>query len=198
MDWRSSPECTELMPPMDDFSNSLLALLEEAMGEFPYVDAASKANALALFLTPILRTAIAGPVPLALIDAPQAGTGKSLLTRLLATIVTGRSAAIMTAPASDEEFRKKITSHLLSGTSLMLFDNIEGPLRAGSLAAALTTETWSDRILGQSAMVTLPQKVTWTATGNNLAVAGDLARRCYWIRLDAQTSRPWQRTGFRY
>ncbi len=23
MDWRSSPECTELMPPMDDFSNSL-------------------------------------------------------------------------------------------------------------------------------------------------------------------------------
>jgi hypothetical protein len=24
MDWRSSPECTELMPPMDDFSNSLL------------------------------------------------------------------------------------------------------------------------------------------------------------------------------
>jgi hypothetical protein len=24
MDWRSSPQCTELMPPMDDFSNSLL------------------------------------------------------------------------------------------------------------------------------------------------------------------------------
>jgi CheY-like chemotaxis protein len=23
MDWRSSPECTELMPPIDDFSNSL-------------------------------------------------------------------------------------------------------------------------------------------------------------------------------
>jgi|SoiMetStandDraft_2_1073263.scaffolds.fasta_scaffold08569_1 hypothetical protein len=23
MDWRSSPECTALMPPMDDFSNSL-------------------------------------------------------------------------------------------------------------------------------------------------------------------------------
>src|SRR5215470_15154351 len=25
MDWRSSPKCTELMPPMNDFSNSLLA-----------------------------------------------------------------------------------------------------------------------------------------------------------------------------
>jgi hypothetical protein len=119
------------------------------------------------------------------------------LTRVLALIATGRSAAIMTAPAGDEEFRKKITATLLSGTALILLDNVEAPLLAGSLAAALTTETWSDRILGQSAMVTLPQKVTWVATGNNLALAGDLARRCYWIRLDAQTSRPWQRTDFR-
>jgi DNA polymerase-1 len=184
-------------PTPEDIQRAL-ALLEEAIGEFPYADDASKANALALLLTPIVRTAIAGPVPLALVDAPQAGTGKSLLTRVLALIATGRSAAIMTAPAGDEEFRKKITATLLSGTSLILLDNVEGPLLAGSLAAALTTDTWSDRILGQSAMVTLPQKVTWVATGNNLALAGDLARRCYWIRLDAQTSRPWQRTGFRH
>jgi DNA polymerase-1 len=186
-----------LTPTPEDIQRAL-ALLDEAIGEFPYVDDASKANALALLLTPILRTAIAGPVPLALVDAPQAGTGKSLLTRVLALIATGRSAAIMTAPAGDEEFRKKITATLLSGTSLILLDNVEAPLLAGSLAAALTTDTWSDRILGQSAMVTLPQKVTWVATGNNLALAGDLARRCYWIRLDAQTARPWQRVGFRH
>ena len=175
-----------------------LALLDEALGEFPYVDDASKANALALLLTPILRPAIAGPVPLALVDAPQAGTGKSLLTRVMAMMATGRPAAMMTAPAGDEEFRKEITATLLSGTALILLDNVEGPLLAGSLAAALTTDTWSDRILGQSTMVTLGQKVTWVATGNNLRLAGDLARRCYWIRLDAQTSRPWQRTGFRH
>jgi hypothetical protein len=148
----------------------------------------SKANALALLLTPMLRSAIAGPVPLALIDAPQAGTGKSLLTQVLALIATGRSAAMMTVPAGDEETRKKITASLLSGTSLILLDNVAAPLLAGSLAAALTTETWSDRLLGQSAMVTLPQKVTWVATGNNIALGGDLARRCYWVRLDAQTS----------
>jgi DNA polymerase-1 len=190
------PPLPSIPPPAD--VQRALALLDEAIGEFPYVDDASQANALALLLTPILRTAIAGPVPLALIDAPQAGTGKSLLTRVLALIATGRSAAIMTAPAGDEEFRKKITATLLSGTSLILLDNVEAPLLAGSLAAALTTDTWSDRILGQSAMVTLPQKVTWVATGNNLSLGGDLARRCYWIRLDAQTSRPWQRTGFRH
>src|SRR5215471_17681997 len=47
-------------------------------------------------------------------------------------------------------------------------------------------------------MVTLPQKVTWACSGNNIALGGDIARRCYWIRLDAQTSRPWQREGFRH
>jgi hypothetical protein len=184
-------------PTADDLQRAL-ALIEEALDEFPYIDAASKANAFALLLTPLLRPAIPGPVPLALVDAPAAGTGKTLLTRTIAQIATGRSAAIMTAPAGSEEFRKKITATLLSGTTLILLDNVEGPLLAGSLAAALTTDIWSDRILGQSAIVTLPQKVTWACSGNNLAVAGDIARRCYWIRLDAQTSRPWQRTGFRH
>src|SRR5215467_14168606 len=28
MDWRSSPECPALMPPKDDFSNSLLACVQ--------------------------------------------------------------------------------------------------------------------------------------------------------------------------
>src|SRR5215471_21504128 len=37
MDWRSSPECTELMPPMDDFSNSLLELLKEAVPTLTHV-----------------------------------------------------------------------------------------------------------------------------------------------------------------
>jgi hypothetical protein len=184
-------------PTSDDIAQAL-ALIDEAIGEFPYVDDASKANALALLSTPILRTAIAAPVPLALIDAPQAGTGKSLLTQVLSVIATGRSAAIMTAPAGNEEFRKKVTATLLSGTSLILLDNVEGTLLAGPLAAALTAGTWSDRILGQSAMVTLPQKVTWMATGNNLSLAGDLARRCFWVRLNAGTAHPWQRTGFRH
>jgi hypothetical protein len=30
-------------------------------------------------------------------------------------------------------------------------------------------------------------------TGNNLALGGDMPRRCYWIRMDAEESRPWLR-----
>jgi hypothetical protein len=81
----------------------------------------------------------------------------------------------------------------------MFFDNVEHTLSSPSLAAALTTSEWSDRILGRSEMTrAIPQRATWIATGNNLKVGGDLARRCYSIRLDAQTARPWTRTGFRH
>jgi DNA polymerase-1 len=175
-----------------------LRLLHEPLEGFPFVDEAAQANALALLLTPLLRHAITGPVPLALIDAPQAGTGKSLLARVIALIATGRPAAMMTAPGSEDEWRKRVTSLLLAGANLIVIDNVEGALTAPSLAAALTTDVWSDRILGASEMVTLAQRATWLATGNNIRPGGDLPRRCYWIRLDAKTSRPWQRTGFRF
>ena len=36
------------------------------------------------------------------------------------------------------------------------------------------------------------------ATGNNLQVGGDMPRRCYPIRLDAQTARPWTRRDFKH
>jgi hypothetical protein len=42
------------------------------------------------------------------------------------------------------------------------------------------------------------QRATWIATGNNIQLCGDLPRRCYWIRLDARESRPWQRKNFKH
>src|SRR5262249_56860022 len=57
---------------------------------------------------------------------------------------------------------------------------------------------WSDRVLGESTKVVLPQRSVWAATGNNLKVGHDLARRAYWIRLDARVARPWTRTTFKH
>ena len=184
-------------PSSSDVSAALM-MIQEPLEGFPFTDEAALANTLALLLTPILRHAINGPVPLSLIDAPQAGTGKSLLARVVSMINTGQSAAMMTAPGSDEEWRKRLTASLLSGSNLIIVDNVEGALNAPSLAAALTTDIWTDRLLGVSEMVTLAQRATWIANGNNIRPGGDLPRRCYWIRLDAKTSRPWQRTGFRF
>ena len=88
------PVCTTgrksslVVPPIPTHPSSQqikqsLALIDEAIGEFPYTDTPSRANAIALLLTPLIRHAITGQVPIALLDAPQQGTGKSLLGKVV-------------------------------------------------------------------------------------------------------------------
>lgn len=172
-----------------------LALIDEAIGDFPYVDAAARANLLALLLTPILRPALTGHVPLALLDKPKAGTGASLLAEVVATVTTGRPAAMMGAPDDEAEWEKAITATLLSGATVITIDNVTHPLASGQLSRALTAKTWQSRILGASENALIPVQATWIATGNNIRLGGDIPRRCYRIRLDAECSRPWDRTG---
>ena len=194
-----------------------LRLIDSAFGDFPFVEdlnaqlefvpadchdpglakhSASRANALAAALTPLVRPMVDGPTPLALIDAPAPGTGKTLLTEVISIIATGRPAPLFSAPREEEEWRKQITAHLCDGISMIVIDNVRDRLESAQLSKALTASVWSDRILGHSTTVQLPVRCTWLATGNNISVGGDLPRRCYWIRLDAQTSAPHLRHDF--
>jgi hypothetical protein len=192
-------KCPEI--PADPTSEEVRAgldLLNEAVGEFPYEDRFSAANTLGMIITSPIRPAIDGPVPLGLLDAPQAGTGKTLLAEVLAITGTGRAGEMLGAPRDDEEWRKQITAKLIGGSTLIIVDNVEGRIHAPSLARALTARTWTDRVLGRSETATVRQRATWIATGNNIQLGGDLSRRCYWIRLDAKQSRPWQRENFKH
>jgi hypothetical protein len=173
-------------------------LIEEVIGDFPFDGPASRANALGALITPIVRPVIVGPAPLALLDAPQQGTGKSLLASVIAVLATGRPAAMMAASDSDEEWRKRITATLASGATVITLDNLAGRLESASLASALTSVEWQDRVLGVSKMVSLPNRATWLATGNNIRLGGDMQRRCYWVRLDAQSGEPWRRGAFKH
>ena len=199
--YRPAPgfECPEIpeKPAREDV-RSALDLINEAVGEFPYSDRASAANTLALLITMLIRPAIPGLIPLGLIDAPQAGTGKSLLAEVLVKMGTGRDAEMAGDKRTDEEWGKQITSQLIAGRTTIIIDNVEGALHAPNLARALTSKTWTDRVLGLSKMATVRQRATWIATGNNIILRGDLPRRCYWIRLDAKESRPWKREKFKH
>jgi hypothetical protein len=174
-------------------------LLMKVIGDFPFADAPSRANALAILFSLLMRPVITGHVPLAIIDAPMQGTGKTLLVTALGMIAAG-SVASESIPSkdNDDEWRKKITSILLAASSFVLLDNIPDNTTIDSppLAAALTSSEWSDRLLGRNNAIRLPSRVVWAATGNNLRVAGDMPRRSYSIRLDANAERPWERTGF--
>lgn len=172
-----------------------VALVDELLCDFPWDTAADRANAWALLLTPLVR-AIIGQVPMALIDAPEPGTGKGLLVKVCSIVTTGHAAALMAWPASDEELEKKVSATLMAGNTVVVFDNVEGMIKSPVLAAVLTADSWQGRTLGRSEMVTMPNRATWAATGNNIDVGGDLARRCYRIRLDARQAQPWLRGGW--
>lgn len=169
-------------------------LMNELLGDFPFQTDADKANALAFLLTPFLREMIQGPVPMGLIEAPAAGTGKGLLANALTIPATGNFLETIPQRQSDDEWRKAITAKLLEMPTHILFDNLTGTLRSAALEAALTSELWADRMLGETRIVRMKIRTIWLATGNNLQVAGDLYRRTVWIRLDAKMEHPEDRT----
>lgn len=176
------------------------AFIQEPLTDFPFDSEASKTNALALLLTPVCRPMIAGLVPLCLLDKPQPGTGASLLADVIAVVGTGRQAAMMAPPKSDEECEKRIGGFLFSGQTILIIDNVEGYLYFASLATLLTGPTYLTRVLGQTKMVRLPNRGTYIVTGNNIKLDSNIARRCYLCRMDAHEASPWMRDtkSFKY
>jgi hypothetical protein len=192
------------VPPVPDHPTpaqlgNAVASLRRLIQDFPFADRASHANALAILFSLLMRPVIRGHVPMAVVVAPVQGTGKTLLVSVLATVAVGRvSGESVPARANEDEWRKKVTSILLSAAPFVLLDNIpdNSTIDAPALAAALTSHEWSDRLLGGNQTARLPARAVWVATGNNLRVAGDMPRRCYTISLDANAERPWERGGF--
>jgi hypothetical protein len=186
-------------------AKALLALVDD----FPFVriedpaagtddgGMAHRAVWLAALLTPLARFSIAGPCPLFMFDANTPGTGKSLLTDVIAILCTGRIMPRTTYPDSDEEMRKRITAIALAGDLLMLIDNIAAPFGGSSLDSALTAMTWRDRVLGRSESTPeLPLSTVWYGTGNNVVYRGDALRRVIPCRLETAEERPEERSGF--
>src|SRR3974377_629194 len=173
-------------------------MVSELIADFPFVDDASRTNAIASMLTPVCRPAIKGPAPLALYDATTQGTGKTLLSEVVSLITSGRECALFSAPRDAEEWRRLLTSVLREGSAVVVIDNLSYRLDSGDLCKALTETTHGDRILGKSQTLNLPVRCAWIATGNNIQLGGDMPRRCYWVRMDAKCSKPFQRPGFKH
>jgi hypothetical protein len=190
----------ESWPEWDGSASSAASFIfDEVLCDFPFAKEADRAHALALMLLPIVRPAISGPTPLHMIDAPVQGTGKSLLAEVCLMPTIGPNVAGSSgAGREEEEWRKKIITELLKGQPYIFFDNLVGKVQSASLAGAITSTQWSDRLLGTMTSVTLPVACVWVATGNNCQLDEDLVRRSLWIRLDAETERPEERLEFRH
>jgi hypothetical protein len=197
-------DLTETFPDIDSHPSSeavqrAVAMLNDVVVDFPFRDDACRSAWLASLLTPLAREAYRGCTgPLFLFDANTRGSGKGLLSDVSSLIVMGRTATRMTAPREDEEFRKRITSIVEKGSRIVLIDNIAGRFGCESLDAALTTPDWEDRRLGTNEMIERPLRHAWYATGNNVLLGADTARRVCHIRLVSPLENPEDREGFKY
>lgn len=181
--------------PTDDEVRAALRSVRDVFCDFPFAGDAHEGAALAALMTVLVRPCIDGPTPMFIVDATTRGSGKGLLTDVVSLTATGRTAPIM-PQTSDEEFEKRVTALLLRGATLGVIDNVARPLGGAAMDAMLTADIWSGRRLGASTITEIPNRITWIATGNNVALRGDMPRRCLRVYLVPDTERPEERTGF--
>jgi len=171
--------------------------LLDVVSDFPFAGDAHKAAWLASVLTPLSRFAFSGPSPLFLAEGNCRGVGKGLLLDVAGRIVTGQGFAVCTFTNDREELRKLITSIAAQGDRLVLFDNLDGPFGGGVIDMALTGEAWQGRLLGTNTTIRVPLLVSWYASGNNVSIIGDTARRICPFRLETPLENPERRGDFR-
>ena len=206
-----SPDLAGIKIPLDPTSRQIAAaknlLLDDLLVDFPFANRASRANALAVMLLPFVRQMIDGPTPNHHIEASTEGTGKGLLAAATAFPALHREIDLNPQKESEAEWRKAITSALVSGCSHFLIDNMYNPagwdnvpmdLDSGTLAMAWTARYWRDRLLGGNREVRIRVQTVFMSTGNNVSFSRELDRRLVRIELMAPCENPSQRTGFKH
>jgi putative DNA primase/helicase len=166
----------------------LLGLLES----YPFVNAPSKAVALCILMTQVLRCAM--PIsPMLAVSAKAPGTGKSHLVDLGATVAIGRPCPSMGAGKDEKETEKEINTMLLSGVPGFSIDNVSRDVESDLLNRATSQTHLMIRIFGKLEQIEVENSVVVYMTGNNLAVINEQRRRTVRCEMDAGLENPERR-----
>jgi hypothetical protein len=181
--------------PTKEQAAAALERLWKPFTRFPFATPLDRAVFLAAILTSVVRASLP-TAPGFGFDAPTQSSGKTLLARCLGVLATGNEPGIYphTASGSDEETRKRIFAALRAGERFHVHDNVLGIYDSAAMAGLLTSETFNDRVLGNSEVASVPNRMVVVFTGNNLTFAGDLVRRILTSRIDPQTDQPFARS----
>jgi hypothetical protein len=189
------------LPEQIRHENAVQALrwiIDNVCADFPFASDSDLAGFLSLLLTAIQRRLISGDegCPGGGISAPVQASGKTALTQVLFNLVLGRSAAATAWVQDDVEMAKHLLAVLLEGHPAVLFDNLPegGVIESNELAKAMTSATYSGRVLGENRKAVAPTNVLWLFTGNNVTPTGDFNTRVMLIYLDPKMESPEDRT----
>lgn len=193
-DVNAPPYVIPLTPSKDQVTAALEHLMRP-FADFPFVEPLDRA----IFLSALLTAPVRGILPTSPgfgFDAPVQGSGKTLLAQCVAALAGDRFPSVYPhiSGRDDEEVRKRLMSFLRTGAAAMVWDNVLGIFDSASFAAALTSETFTDRVLGRSEVLNVPNKAIFLLTGNNLTLQGDMVRRILVARIDPGTDRPFARS----
>ena len=187
-------------PTREECEKAALKLLDLVF-DFPFASEASRNMFLAAVLTVVAHEAIQGPCPLFFVYANEAGSGKSILTKLVSTITSGENQMSSLAfTPSEEELNKLLLPVLKNGKPVVVFDNVKTSTKFGSpvFDAILTSTHWTGRKLGSSQTIDVEIRTVLFATGNNPAFSHDILRRIAPIELLSEEENPEDRKNFKH
>jgi len=115
---------------------------------------------------------------------------------LAGIIATGSILGKQSLPPKTVELEKILTATAIDGSLALLFDNVATTLGNAEFDKALTSGSWTGRILSKSELVTTPWRTVLLATGNNIQFKADTARRVVLCELESPVERPEDRTDF--
>ena len=164
--------------------------LESLLEEFQFEDAVDESAALCAMLTASIRTQLPF-APMFLIKAHQPGTGKGVLSELISLFAASDNLSPLPFPKDSAECEKLLLAELLKAPPVLFFDNITSDLYPHKyLCSAITSETLTGRVLGESRTATVGTRTLFLANGNNVVPVGDMTRRTIPIHLDAKEEFP--------
>lgn len=203
----------------DDDFNKARYLIDEAIRDFPFSDVcgggetepiyiegsddgegwklpnlkrglSSRAHFFALMLNGFIVDLIDGVTPLFHIDKDKFNTGATLLANVALITLMGKAPAQSMDHKGDGEQEKRITANLKAGLPAVLMDNVNDTLMGGSLAAMLTAQYVSQRLLGGNENLVAKNRITWITTGTGTEFSKEVLRRVLPIFLDAGEADP--------
>jgi len=184
--------------PTPDDAKQAYKILAEVFSEFPFIGAGHRDVPIAGILTLLARPAIQGSVPAFLFDANTPGTGKTLITDLIAIIVTGRTMPRKNYPGDMQELGKTLDAYALAGSSALCFDNIVGKFGGAPLEMAITTTgKYELRMLGFTEHRSVDWQVVIFGSGNNIRIGSDTPDRVLKARMVTKDENPRTKDTFK-
>jgi hypothetical protein len=182
------------LPPVPDKPTkeqalAALNLLKRLFCESAFIDNLDRSVALAAMLSAVVRGAF-DVAPMTLFKAHSPGSGKSFIVDVIAYLVTGRAAPVITASRSIDEMEKRIGSLILESVPLVSLDNATIDLGGELLCQVTERPTVKTRILGKSETPECEWRGSIYATGNNITFIGDMTRRGLVCNVDAGVEQP--------